>query len=486
MAVGTMVGCPGAINFWSLATSVAKLRTRVRICNTVDLTVKFGVNKYYIPPPIFHQSLRAFQKSLLPAVDGPQAEGSAGPTHLHIDGEGVVSLNTLRHVLDDTTDNAVLVDQMLTVAPPMPQDSYDYRYEDAIITAVGDNDSPLDAVSSRGGLSEAAMDAVTAKTESVNVAARVSSAGVSPAGVSPAGVSSPGVSSPGVPRQSRRIRNDEYRKKIVWEAASVDVQLEAIAVEVAQHLKDLESSKICIHVGSMSWAQADKEHPDKAPEAHLKELRNIFFIHKVARPVWTTDGGPVHRSHDLFDIKLADDSGKSRFVMGKVIGGRDAEVEWGIDLAAPTMDMRLIMMMLSGTAIFFGECKAAVFSSSGKQKCVTRSTCDSEIVPFEGGTYLGAYFRGVAQEIGVDVRIVNHWEDNESALTLVDKGTRDFSRKRKHFISMINSAKEYFEDKSNLAVAHHCGTDLMTADIGTKCLYGSSFKRHRASMRGCD
>ena len=138
----------------------------------------------------------------------------------------------------------------------------------------------------------------------------------------------------------------------------------------------------------------------------------------------------------------------------------------------------------SGIALFLGRCGAAVHAASGKQRLVTRSTCDSEIVPLEQGTFLGAYFRMVLAEIGVNVKMVIHWEDNAAALHLAEHGTTDYAKKRKHIIGMVHSTKEYIEDEDNRAVALHCVTEMMTADLCTKDLHGSLFELHTAHMHG--
>jgi len=134
--------------------------------------------------------------------------------------------------------------------------------------------------------------------------------------------------------------------------------------------------------------------------------------------------------------------------------------------------------------VFFGDGGASVHGTSGKQPRVTRSTCDSEIVTFEAGTYVGSYFHDVLVELGVKIKMVLHWEDNEAALHLVKNGCHEYTKKRKHIVGMIHSAKECFDDGDNDAVAMHCVTEMMVADIGTKDLHGRAFEDHRASLHG--
>ena len=111
-------------------------------------------------------------------------------------------------------------------------------------------------------------------------------------------------------------------------------------------LEALRVPHTLIECCTMGWNQADREHPDKAQEAHDKELHSLFIVHKACHPVHYDGTSKYHNSHDLFDIKHADDSAKSRLVVGKVKGGGDS-IDAGVDLYSPTMDLKLITMMLS-------------------------------------------------------------------------------------------------------------------------------------------
>jgi len=504
---------------------------------------------------------------------------------VHIDSNGVVTLVPVQHNLVKGTDPAEIIDKLLaTELESGAKDCYDYRYEDAFLE---DGPEPaLEAVSSRGGLSAISDDdigAITARVQAIDEASKAEKQEQDP---------------PVTPevRKSARFQAKDYRKQVILDAAVADGMITMIAaadgtirpvplidggvLDGGETLLD----PILVDCCTMPWKRADKERPDLSDAAHIKELKNVFITHKVCHPVHYNGTDPLHRSHDLFDIKLADDSGKSRFVVGKVIGGGEA-VDVGIPLYSPTMDMKLIYTMLSiglqnklelsvadasaaflrskmpvpgvlvllqkhmvdrllamdelpehwaefrrsdgtmvvecdrawygqqsccaiwngeinqaiggidsrshsGIAIFLGSAGAAVYCASGKQKKVTRSTCDSEIVPLELSTYTAAYtaayFREVLQELGVDVSLVVHWEDNEAALHLVKNGTHEYAKKRKHIVGAIHSTKEYLEEAENLAVGMHCHTSMMTADSSTKGTHGPTFTFHTGSMKGHD
>jgi len=793
LCLGSCAAVPGSISFFNFATRVVVPRTRIRVCPSADVRGMFGVNTLRVPPPQYQATLRGYRQAqrqvmepgaktgAQPAEDNELSE--PGECRVHIDGNGVVTLVPVQHNLNKGTDTEKIIDKLLTTESESgAQDGYDYRYEDGL--SESGPEPVLEAASSRGGLSaisDVDMCAIAARVQAIDEAKNAEKQEQDPPVISEV-------------RKSARFQSKDYRKQVILDAAVADGLITMIAAADGTRpmlpvpLNDGETplDRTLVDCCAMSWRRADKERPDLSDAAHTKELTNVFITHKVCHPVHYNGTDPLHRSHDLFDIKLADDSGKSRFVVGKVIGGGEA-VDVGIPLYSPTMDMKLIYTMLSvglqnklelsvadvsaaflrskmpvpgvlvllekhmvdrllamdelprhwaafrrkdgtmvvecdrawygqqsccaiwngeinraivdrcgytrhsivpclyyrdvgngekayimlfvddlgmltarngtekervtkilehdfgvmtkqdgdrvkyvgfeiyrnrkedrfevtmekrakklavkqnvkvtatnparadgsfteqaaedksepvdvtqfrslvmseryltqvmpeclfhtsylatkqaspvqkdwddairvleymlgaceapvlihacgerpvldvftdasfqthvdsrshsGIAIFLGSAGAAVYCASGKQKKVTRSTCDSEIVPLELSTYTAAYFREVLQELGVDVSLVVHWEDNEAALHLVKNGTHEYSKKRKHIVGAIHSTKEYLEDDENLAVGMHCHTTMMTADSSTKDTHGSTFAFHRGSMKGHD
>lgn len=115
----------------------------------------------------------------------------------------------------------------------------------------------------------------------------------------------------------------------------------------------------------------------------------------------------------------------------------------------------------SGIAIFI--------STSTKQHCLARSSCDSEIIALESGTFLGKYWRDALHEIGIMADVI-YMEDNESCITLVSNGTQAYDRKERHVICRINYMYEYFMLPPNKSTIVFCPTLAMIADILTKPL----------------
>jgi hypothetical protein len=123
----------------------------------------------------------------------------------------------------------------------------------------------------------------------------------------------------------------------------------------------------------------------------------------------------------------------------------------------------------SGIAVFISGARSAVYCSSTKQHCMARSSCDSEIITLESGTFLGTYFRDVLDEIGIK-SVVVYMEDNQSCIALVLSGTQAYDRKERHVIRRINYMHEYFALPSNRSSLVFCPTLAMIADILTKPL----------------
>jgi len=137
----------------------------------------------------------------------------------------------------------------------------------------------------------------------------------------------------------------------------------------------------------------------------------------------------------------------------------------------------------SGIAVFIDGCRAAVFCSSNKQHCLSRSSCDAEIVTCEQGTFIGSYLRDVLDELCITCTVKHH-QDNESCITLVDSGTTSYDRKERHVVRRINYMHDYFRLLSNYSVLIFCPTEDMYADVLTKAYGGSLYVMMKSLLMG--
>jgi hypothetical protein len=136
-----------------------------------------------------------------------------------------------------------------------------------------------------------------------------------------------------------------------------------------------------------------------------------------------------------------------------------------------------------GVAVFIGDAGCAMYTSSNKQHCITRSSTDAEIVHAEAGMFMGNFFRDFLSEFGINA-CHRQRQDNMSAITLVETGVRDYSRRERNMIRKINFMKEYFDDEANRAWMEWCHTEYMTADGLTKDLHGEGFEFHTSTLHG--
>lgn len=160
--------------------------------------------------------------------------------------------------------------------------------------------------------------------------------------------------------------------------------------------------------------------------------------------------------------------------------GDDPDVEVYTDAA---FDVYPDSKSHGGTAVFVGNAGCAMYTSSNKQHCITRSSTDAELVQAEGGVFMGSFFRDFLEPFGIKARHVQY-QDNTSAITLVKTGVRDYSRRERHLIRKVNFMKEYFEDEANRATMDWTHTASMTADILTKDLHGGGFELHTNTLHG--
>ena len=128
----------------------------------------------------------------------------------------------------------------------------------------------------------------------------------------------------------------------------------------------------------------------------------------------------------------------------------------------------------SGMSVFIGNAGGAMYCHSNKQKCVTRSSTEAEIVSAVDGMVIAQFYRYILEDFGYKTDVI-HYEDNMSSMSLIASGCYAYDKKDKHIVTKINYMHEYFEKKDNNARMIWCPTHLMIGDNMTKDLHGSLF-----------
>jgi len=124
--------------------------------------------------------------------------------------------------------------------------------------------------------------------------------------------------------------------------------------------------------------------------------------------------------------------------------------------------------------------RGPVLVKCSKQKIVTKSSTEAELVTLSDATSLAAYNIEFLKGQGYSVNAVLH-QDNTSTISLAENG-RSNSDRTKHIGIRYFFVKQYIENGS--MKIEHCPTLNMIADILTKPLQGELFRKLRNLLLG--
>ena len=131
----------------------------------------------------------------------------------------------------------------------------------------------------------------------------------------------------------------------------------------------------------------------------------------------------------------------------------------------------------TGLALFMdGACLAA---KSVKQKIVTKSSTEAELIGLSDMLNLVTYAADLMKELGIQVETPTVYQDNKSTITLImsETGAND---KTKHLKLKVNWVKQELKNKK--VIVKWIPTGDMVADILTKPLQGALFRKHRQKL----
>jgi hypothetical protein len=134
----------------------------------------------------------------------------------------------------------------------------------------------------------------------------------------------------------------------------------------------------------------------------------------------------------------------------------------------------------TGSVITLG--KGAVHAKSTKQKLVSKSSTESELVALSDEASQVLWTRNFLELQGYSMRPAKIYQDNMSTIALADKG-RSTSERTRH----INVRYFFTKDKveSGELVIEYLPTEEMLADLLTKPLQGALFRRLRNQLLNC-
>jgi hypothetical protein len=134
----------------------------------------------------------------------------------------------------------------------------------------------------------------------------------------------------------------------------------------------------------------------------------------------------------------------------------------------------------SRTGVVLIICGVVIGVYTMKQKLVSKSATESEIIGLSDGLNNVLWMRMWLESQGYDVGPMTVWQDNKAVLALIERGGA--SQRTRH----INVRYFFASDrvKSGEIVLKHKPTAQMLADIFTKPLIGNSFRSIRDAMMG--
>ena len=125
--------------------------------------------------------------------------------------------------------------------------------------------------------------------------------------------------------------------------------------------------------------------------------------------------------------------------------------------------------------------RGAIRASSRKQTIVSKSSTEAEVVGISDNTGDNLGLMHFMEGQGYDVKPIVLYQDNKSAITLMNKG-RSTSHRTRHIATRYFFIKDRV-DQGDVKLVHK-GTEEMVADYFTKPLQGEIFRKMRKHIMG--
>jgi hypothetical protein len=135
----------------------------------------------------------------------------------------------------------------------------------------------------------------------------------------------------------------------------------------------------------------------------------------------------------------------------------------------------------SHTGIFLSLGIGPILCKSVKQRIVTKSSTEAELVALSDATSLAMFQMLFMQSLGFEFQPVIMHQDNMSTINMAKNGCSTSDR-TKHIKIRFFFIKQFLD--SGEFEIEHCPTDLMLADLLTKPLQGQKFLAMRDKLLG--
>jgi hypothetical protein len=216
-------------------------------------------------------------------------------------------------------------------------------------------------------------------------------------------------------------------------------------------------------------------------------VAKMLYLAKRVRPECLTAVGFLTTRVHAVD---ADDMAKLRRLLGYLLATRDRGIVLRV---GEHMRVRAYIDAAygvhqesgkshTGCAIVLGAA-GTVLAKSAKQKIVTKSSTEAELVGLSDTASLAIHLRNFVRAQGYDTGPAIIYQDNLSTMALMKRGGPGTERSRH-----INIRHFWVHEKvadGEIAI-EHLGTELMHANALTKPVQGAQFVRERSGLTNWD
>ena len=156
------------------------------------------------------------------------------------------------------------------------------------------------------------------------------------------------------------------------------------------------------------------------------------------------------------------------------------KAEWWVDAScAVHPDMK----SHTGAVLTFGHGNGAVYATLSRQKLMTRSLTEAELVGVHNILPQVIWIKNFMEGQGINIGPAVIYQDNKSAILLEKNGHGSSGKRTRHLDIRYFFAKDCVESRD--IVIEHCPTLEMIADFFTKPLQGSLFRKFRNLIMNC-
>ena len=269
------------------------------------------------------------------------------------------------------------------------------------------------------------------------------------------------------------------------EDRSVTITMDGYIMDLLQFCESIEGTAETPANKDLFVVRDDAEKLDSDGKDHFHTLTaKLLYLSKRVRPDILTAIAFLARRVQSPDV---DDEKKLYRVVRYIRGSQ----QLGLRLRADTISILAYVDasygvhsdMRSHTGAIIGLGKGPIYCKSSVQKLNSTSSTEAELIALSDSTTQVLWTRNFLIELGYDVGPATVYQDNQSTIKLVENGRSNSGRTRHIAIRYFFVANRI---QTGEIKVEYMATGDMIADILTKPLQGSLFRRLRALLMGWD